>query len=202
MMFVFLVDLRVEPISMVSFPRYTNEGIHFCGILFVSPSAGHVGPPYITTLSLPSLMIGLPVWLFSTLMNVNYPSDLYVNTPPHDHQPHFYPIPSSPIGYSSHSSSSPSEISIASNQVVKKNKKQKIKKNKNKKEGKFPTTAGHVGRYHTTSGNHAGTFDGVVKSKKNNHKPKFPYMLCKGDNLLKDFHGIPKVVEVWSQVSS
>jgi hypothetical protein len=31
--------------------------------------------------------------------------------------------------------------------------------------------------------------------------PKFHCRIYKGDNLLKDFHGIPKVVEVWSQGS-
>jgi hypothetical protein len=90
-------------------------------------------------------MIGLLVWLFSTLVNVNAPSASYVNTPPPDHQPHVYPLSSSPIGSSSRSSSLPIEISTASNQVDMKKKKHKIKKKKNKKARNIPTIAGHVG---------------------------------------------------------
>jgi hypothetical protein len=82
MLFVFLVDLKVESVSMASVHRNTNEGIPFPGILFVSPSVGHVGPPYITTLTLPGLTIGLPVWLFSTPVNVNALTSSHVNTPP------------------------------------------------------------------------------------------------------------------------
>ena len=84
----------------------------------------------------------------------------------------------------------------------KKKKKSKIKNKKNKKEGKIPTNVGHVGSNQPTFGHHAGSVDGVVKSKKKNHKRKFPCMICKGDHILKDFLGIPKVIEVWSQVSS
>jgi hypothetical protein len=86
--------------------------------------------------------------------------------------------------------------------VDKKKKKRKIKKKKTKKEENIPTTAGHVGSDQPTSGHHAGSVDGVIKSNKKNRKPKFPCRICKGDHLLKDFPGIPKVVEVWSQVSS
>jgi hypothetical protein len=193
-MFVLLVDLRVESISMASVPGYTNEGILFSGILFFSPLVGHIGPPYIATLTLPVLMIRLSVWLFSPTVNVNSPSALNVNTPPLDHQPHVDAPPYSPIGSSYRSSSSPSEISVANNQVDKKKKKQKIKKNKNKKEGNLLTTARHVGSDQPASGNHFGSVDGVVMYK--NCKPKFPCRICKGDNLLKDFPGIPKVVEV------
>jgi hypothetical protein len=125
---------------MASVPGTTNEGTHFPGISFVSPSVGHIGPPYIATLTLPGLTIGLPVWLFSTPVNVNDPSASSISTPPQDHQPHVDPLPSSPIGSSSHSSSSPSEISATSNQVDKKKKKRKIKKKKNKLGGKLPTT--------------------------------------------------------------
>ena len=30
------------------------------------------------------------------------------------------------------------------------------------------------------------------------HKLKFPCKICKGDHLLWEFHGIPKILEVWS----
>jgi hypothetical protein len=46
---------------MASIPGTTNEGTHFYGIPFAYPSMGHIGPPYITTLTLLGLTIGLPV---------------------------------------------------------------------------------------------------------------------------------------------
>jgi hypothetical protein len=86
--------------------------------------------------------------------------------------------------------------------VDNKKKKRKNKKKKNKKEEKLPTTAGHVGSDQITYGHHSGSVYGVIKSNKKNRKPKFPCRLCKGDHLLMDCPGIPKVIEVWSQVSS
>jgi hypothetical protein len=76
---------------------------------------------------------------------VNSASASYVNTPSPNHQPHVYPLSSSPIGSSSRSSYLPIEISIASNQVDMKKKKQKIKKKKNKKARNIPTIVGHIG---------------------------------------------------------
>jgi hypothetical protein len=35
-----------------------------------------------------------------------------------------------------------------------------------------------------------------------NLKPKFPCSLCKGDHFLRDFPGLPKVLEMWSSTSS
>jgi len=32
-------------------------------------------------------------------------------------------------------------------------------------------------------------------------KPKFPCRLCKGDHILKDYHGLALVLEEWSKVS-
>jgi len=178
-------------VSKIPFPR----------IPFFSPSVGHVGPPYIATLTLPKLTIGLLVWLFSTLVNVNNPSASSIRTPPQDNQPHVYNHPSSPIGYYSYYSSFPSEISTTSNQVHKTKKRMNIKKKKNKLEGKNPTTIGHVGSDQPAIVNHVGSLDNVENSIKTHHKPKFPCRLSKGDHLLKDFPGIFKVVEVWYQGS-
>jgi hypothetical protein len=66
---------------MVSVPGMTNEGIPFLGEPFVFPSYGNVGPPYIATLSLPGLTIGLPIWFFSTPVISNVGAS-YVSTPP------------------------------------------------------------------------------------------------------------------------
>jgi hypothetical protein len=44
--------------------------------------------------------------------------------------------------------------------------------------------------------------DEVDKNKKKNLKPKFPCSICKGDQFLMDFHGLPKALEMWSFTSS
>ena len=104
---------------MASVPRMTNEGTPASGEPFVFPSYGNIGPPHITTLSLPGLTIGLLVWLFSTPVISNAASASYVSTPP-THQPHVDLSPSSSVRSSSLSPSSPSEISKQSSQVYKK----------------------------------------------------------------------------------
>jgi hypothetical protein len=97
---------------MASVPGMTNEGTPFSREPFVFPSYGNIGPPYIATLSLPGLTIGLLVWLFSTLVISNAGvSD--VSTPP-THQPHVDLSPSSPVRSPSISPSSPNEISQVS----------------------------------------------------------------------------------------
>jgi hypothetical protein len=49
---------------------------------FVFPSYKNIVPPHIATLSLPSLTIGLLVWLFSTHVISNVTSASVVRTPP------------------------------------------------------------------------------------------------------------------------
>jgi hypothetical protein len=97
---------------MASVPETTNGATPSLREPFVFPSYVNVGPPYIATLSLPHLTIGLPVWLFSTPVISNAgASD--ASTPP-THQLHVNFSPSSPIKSPSISSSSPSERSQAS----------------------------------------------------------------------------------------
>ena len=103
---------------MASIPRMTNEGTPFLGEPFLFPSYRNVGPPYIATLSLPCLTIGLLVCLFSTPVILIVGAS-NVSTPP-THQPHVVFSPSSPIKAPSLSPSLPSEISKTSNQVDKK----------------------------------------------------------------------------------
>jgi hypothetical protein len=113
---------------MASNPESTNGGTPCPGEPYTFPSFGNFGPPYIATLSLPGLTIGLPVWLFPTPVISNPPNvltahnTLDVSTPP-THQPHVDFSPSSPIKSPSLSPSSPSEISKASSQVDQKKKK-------------------------------------------------------------------------------
>jgi hypothetical protein len=112
---------------MVSIPREINEGTPFPGEPFVFPSYGNIGPPYIASLSLSGVTIGLPIWFFSTLVILNAAGVSDVRTPP-TRQPHVDLSPSLPVRYPSLSPYSPSEISKASSQVDKRKKKQKEKK--------------------------------------------------------------------------
>ena len=76
-------------------PKTTSQENPFQGMSFVSPPCGDVGPPFMATLNLPGLTIGLPVWFFSNPFIPNAP---FVSDPsplPHDHQPHVNPSPSS-----------------------------------------------------------------------------------------------------------
>jgi hypothetical protein len=116
---------------MASVLEITNEGTPALGEPFVFPSYRNIGPPHIANLSLTSLTIGLPVWLFSTQVVLNAVSASFVSTSPQEHQPHFDPSSSflvrssslsSPVRSPSVSSSSPSESSEASNPVNKKKK--------------------------------------------------------------------------------
>jgi hypothetical protein len=50
--------------------------------------------------------------------------------------------------------------------------------------------------------NHTRSVDKVDKSKMKNPKPKFPCRICKGNHFLRDFPGLPKVLEMWSSMSS
>jgi len=176
----------------------TNEGTPLPGEPFVFPSYGNVGTPYITTLSLPGLTVGLLVWLFSTpIISNEVASD--VSTPP-IHQPHVDLSPSSFVRSPSISPSSPSESSKASNQVKKKKKKRKEKKKKQK--GTKPPTTSNVGSKQPATVNSIGSLDKVDKVKTKILKSKFHCSLCKGDHFLRDCRGIPKVLEVWSSTSS
>jgi hypothetical protein len=191
---------------MASNPGSTNGGTPSSGEPYTFPSFGNFGPPYVATLSLPGLTIGLPVWLFPTPVipnppNVSVaPNTLDVNTPP-THQPHVEFSPSSPIKSPSISPSSPSESSKASSQVDQKKKKLKEKKKKSPKRTKAPTTS-DVGSKKPVTVNSTGSVDEINKIKMKNPKPKFPCSLCKGDHFLRDCPGLTQVLEMWSSTSS
>jgi hypothetical protein len=191
---------------MASTPGSTNGGTPAFGEPYTFPSFGNFGPPYVATLSLPGLTIGLPVWLFPTPVipnppNVSVaPNTLDVNTPP-THQPHVNFSPSSPIKSPSISPSSPSESSKASSQVDQKKKKRKEKKKKSPKRTKTPTTS-DVGSKKPVTVNSTGSVDEINNIKRNNPKPKFPCSLCKGDHFLRDCPSLTQVLEMWSSTSS
>jgi hypothetical protein len=66
---------------MEKFLGTTNQGTPFQGEPFVFPSFGNVGSPYIATLILPGVTVGLYIWLFCTPVIMNAPSALN-ETPP------------------------------------------------------------------------------------------------------------------------
>ena len=80
---------------MGDFPGTTSKENPFQGMSFVSPPCGAIGPPFMATLNLPGLTIGLLIWLLS---NTVIPNALFVLDPGpllHEHQPHVNPSPSS-----------------------------------------------------------------------------------------------------------
>jgi hypothetical protein len=183
---------------MVSVPRMTNEATPALGEPFVFPYYGNVGPPYIATLSLPGLIIGLPVWLFSTPVIPNETGAFVVSTSPQEHQPHVDPSPSSPVRYySPYSLARSSFVSSSSlNESSKPSNPMDTKKKKNKQGSKPPTTTIHVGRKPVID-NHVGSVDDANITQ-TTHKPKYPCKLCKGIHILMDLLGLSKVIEAWS----
>ena len=122
---------------MATFSEFTNQGIPSEGNLGHFPPFGNVGAPYMATLSLPGLTVGLPVWLFSTSV-VPDVSVTGQSVPPPEQQ-HVDPkvdlSPSSPVSASS-SSTLPGESLDSSNQVAKKKKKKTNKQKSYKREAK------------------------------------------------------------------
>ena len=165
---------------MATFPEFTNPGIpsdwnpgHF-------PPFGNVAAPYMATLSLPGLTVGLPIWLFSTSMVLTISTIGQLVPPPKQHHVDSKVdlSPSLPV-FASSSSTSPGESLDSSNQVAKKKKKKTKKKKSPKREVKSTTQ--------------------VEPPSAPPQKVKFPCRLCKEDHLLRDCPGIPKVLEVWSR---
>ena len=88
---------------MATFPGFTNPSSHPDGNPGHFPSLGNVGAPYMATLSLPGLTVGLPVWLFSTsLVPTISPTDQLVPPPEKHHvEPKVDLSPSTPTSTSS-----------------------------------------------------------------------------------------------------
>ena len=170
---------------MATFPEFTNQGIPSKGNPCPFPPFGNVGAPYMATLSLPRLTVGLPVWLFSTSV-VSDVSATVQSVPPHEQRHVDSKVdlsPSSPVSASS-SSTSPGESLDSSNQVAKKKKKKTKKKKYDKREAKAAAIV-----YETPP---------LDKPSNPPQKFKFPCILCTGDHLLRHCPGIPKVLEEWS----
>ena len=169
---------------MATFPGFTNLSSPPDGNPGHFPPLGNVGAPYMATLSLPGLTVRLPVWLFSTSL-VPAVSAANPSVPPpeqHHVDPKVDLSPSTPTSTSS-SCTSPGEILDSNNQVAKKKKK----KTKKKKAPKGEATSITVTPSSTPE---------VEPPSAPPRKVKFPCRLCKGDHLLRDCPGIPRVLEV------
>ena len=75
-----VVSGLVESLDMESQSGTTTQEVPFQVVPFVFPPSEGIGPPFITTLNLPGLTIGLPVWLFNLVIPVT-PNVLNVTSP-------------------------------------------------------------------------------------------------------------------------
>ena len=116
---------------MANFSEHTNQGIPSNGNPGPFPPFGNFGAPYVATLSLPGLNVGLPIWLFSTSVVPNVPATVPSTPPPQQrHVDSKVDLsPSSPVSLSSSSTSLGKSLD-SSNQVTKKKKKKKNMKKK------------------------------------------------------------------------
>ena len=150
---------------METFLEFSNQGVPSERTPSPFPPFGNVGAPYMATLSLPGLTVGLPIWLFSTSVAMNVSATVQSVPPPEQH--HVYSkvdlSRSSPVSASS-SSTFPGESLDSSNQVAKKKKKKTRKKKLDKGEA---SSAAIVPKKPS-----------VDKPPNPPQKVKFPCMLC------------------------
>ena len=123
----------LESLEMESKYGTTTQEVPFQGVPFVFPPNEGIGPPFIATLNIPGLTIGLSVWLFNLVIPVT-PNVSNVTSPPGEDRPQPNPSPSSSVVVPPLSSSSLDQSSMVSSHVDKKKKKGKGKKKKDKKE--------------------------------------------------------------------
>ena len=112
---------------MASPSRNTTQEVPFQGVPFVFPPSESIGPPFIATLNIHGLTIGLPVWLFNPVIPIT-PNVSNVTSPLREDRPQPNPALSSPVVASSLSSSSLDQSSMVSSHVGKKKKDKKEKK--------------------------------------------------------------------------
>ena len=80
---------------MASPSRTTNQETPLPSMSFVFPPYGDVGPPLMAMLSLPGLTIGVPIWLFSSLVIPCTQVAFDPNPSSQEHQTHVDPSPAS-----------------------------------------------------------------------------------------------------------
>jgi len=155
----------------------TNQGIPLGGNPSPLSSWGDIGSPYMATLSLLGITIGLLVWLFSTSVIHNTVIPQQSNQQPDDTE--VTPSPSTSFVSPSTSSSSLGETSDTKNQVAKKKKKGKEKKKKPAKQGNNNASSGENSHIKVS-------------------KPKNPCVICKEIHYHQDFPCIPQILREWS----
>ena len=121
----------LESLEMASSSGTTTQEVPFEGVPFVFPPSEGIGPPFISTLNILGLTIGLPVWIFNLVIPLT-PNVSNVTSPPREDQPQPNPSPSSSVFASSLPYSSLDQSSMVSSHVDKKKKKGKGKKKKDK----------------------------------------------------------------------
>ena len=86
----------LESLEMASSSRTTTQEVPFQGVPFLFPPSEVIGPPFIATLNVPGLTIGLPIWIFNLVILVT-PNVSNVTSPLGEDQPQPNPSPSSSI---------------------------------------------------------------------------------------------------------
>ncbi|CAA3018918.1 retrotransposon, unclassified [Olea europaea subsp. europaea] len=174
---------------MATFPGFTNPSSPPDGNPGYFPPLGNVGALYMATLSLPGLIVGLLVWLFSSSL-VPTVSAVSSSVPPPE-QRHVDPqvdlSPSMPTSTST-SSTSLGESLDSSTRVAKKKKKKTKKAKSAKGEVKSLVIA-------TSTPSSSPEAEPPYAPPR---KVKFPCRLCKEDHLLRDCPGIPMILDAWS----
>lgn len=171
---------------MATNPESTDQGIPFKGNPSPFPSWGNIGAPYMATLSLPGLTIGLLLWLFSTSVVQNAAISPKSSMPPDE--PEIYPLPSSLFVSPSPSSSLLGESSDTSNQVAEKKKKGKEKKKKPIQQGDNQATIAL---------NASSNENMSIKLP----KAKYLCIICAGDHFHRDCPYFPRILKEWSSHS-
>ena len=138
----------------------TNQGIPLGGNSSPFSSWGDIGSPYMATLSLPGITIGLPVWLFSTSVIQNTVIPQQSNQQLDDTE--VISSPSTSLISPSPSSSSLGETSDTKNQVAEKKKRKEKKKKKPVKKG---------------GNNESSSENPHIKS------PRYPCLICKENHF-------------------
>jgi len=143
-------DETVHKNDMAKVLEDTNQGTPSQRNSCAFPFFGNVGAPLMATLNIIGLNVGLLVWLWTTLNDLNYLDAYQISTLCHGNRTNVDPLPSTSMKFTPSPSPSLGESLATSNHKSKWNRKRKSKKKKS------PTHASHVGDVSPAAGSHAG----------------------------------------------
>ena len=83
----------LESLEMASPSGNTTQEVPFQGVPFILPPSEGIFPPFVSTLNLPGLSIGLSVWMFNLVIPITS-NVSNVTSPPGEDQPQPNPAPS------------------------------------------------------------------------------------------------------------